>query len=160
EALIDPIYARIAEIELLFNFHDPTSELSQYNQNALIPLSEEFKNLMAQAIELRAKSGGAFTPYVEEQKGRRLQDVRHSAVDFGGVAKGFVVDEAVNLAMRLDPRAQGFVEAGGDIRYFGQTDVVMNLRLGVPSQIFTRELSLSGERMAAATSSPGMAAEF
>ena len=160
EELIEPLYARIAAIEALFNFHDPSSELRRYNDNTLIPLSDEFQKLMSVALELRQLSHGAFTPYVMEQKGQHLADIGSAVVDFGGLAKGFAVDEAVSLALALDPEAQGFVEAGGDIRYFGQAEAMIQLRLGVPPQIMTRELRVAGDFMSVATSSPGMAAEF
>lgn len=160
ERLIDPIYSRIAEIEAIFNFHDSKSELSRYNQNALIPLSDEFQYLMALATEMRVRTAGAFTPYVEEQKGGQVEHVGRAAVDFGGLAKGFAVDEAVEVAIKLDAGASGFVEAGGDIRYFGRSEAMMNLRLGVPPQVVTRELRLTEQMMAVATSSPGMAEAF
>lgn len=160
EALIEPLYGRIAAVEALFNFHDPLSELSRYNQNTLMPLSEEFQRLMSIATDLRLQSHGAFTPYVVEQKGGRLDEMANAAVDFGGLAKGFAVDEAAALALALDSEAQGFIEAGGDIRYFGQTEATVSLRLGIPPQVVTRELRLSGKNMAVATSSPGTAAEF
>lgn len=160
DALIEPIYTRIAKIEAQFNFHDPTSELSRYNENTLLPLSDDFQRLMAAATELRERSRGAFTPFVAEQEGERLTSFVSAKVDLGGLAKGFAVDEAVSLAQALDHEASGFVEAGGDIRYFGETEARVNLRLGVPPQIFSRELRLRGEKMAVATSSPGTAAEF
>lgn len=160
EKLIEPIYARIAEIEKIFNFHDPSSELSRFNRGEEGQLSSEFGKLMEFAIWLRSASEGAFTPYIEEQNGERFEDIVDLTIDLGGLAKGFAVDEAVEAALKQDPEAKGFVEAGGDIRYFGESEVDVALRLGVPPQVVTRNLKLTGSQMSVASSSAGMAEHF
>lgn len=160
EALIEPIFRRIGEIEKKFNFHDPESELSRFNRDFEIDTSFEFRELRRRADRLRQLSDGAFTPYLKEQNGDRLADVSNQPMDLGGFAKGFAVDEAVEAAVKIDPTARGFVEAGGDIRYFGEPQAQLRLRLGEPPQILTRELTLSAPLLAVASSSPGTAAKF
>ena len=148
EKWIEPMYARITEMEKIFNFHDPESELSRWNRGERKKFSQEFSALMEFALALKERSGATFDPFV------------NGPLDLGGVAKGFAVDEAVELALRLDPRAKGFVEAGGDIRYFGESEVDVALRLGVPPQVVTRNLKLTGSQMSIASSSAGMAEHF
>jgi thiamine biosynthesis lipoprotein len=160
ETLIEPIYSVISEVEATFNFYQPQSELSRYNRDHSIATSEEFRALMAFAHHLRDKSGGAFTPYVEEQTNGKAQMSSELKLDFGGLAKGWAVDRAIERAQQLDPVAKGFIEAGGDIRFFGETKARVALRLGEPPDVQFREIGLSGDQMAVASSSPGMARQY
>jgi thiamine biosynthesis lipoprotein len=148
EALIDAIYATIAGVEETFNFHNPNSELSQYDRDRSMATSHEFRALLSLAEDLRAQSGGAFSPYVKE------------ALDLGGIAKGWAVDRAIERALELDPGAKGYVEAGGDIRFFGEAQTRVALRVGSPPNVCLREIELSGAQMAVASSSPGMAQQY
>lgn len=40
-------------------------------------------------------------------------------LDLGGIAKGYALDRAYQIAKEIDPKCTGFVEAGGDIRILG-----------------------------------------
>ena len=148
EDLIGPMYAAMAQVEATFSFHQAESELSRYNRDPKIETTEEFRALLTLAQNLRKASEGAFDPFVE------------GALDLGGIAKGWAVDRAIERALQLDPEAKGYVEAGGDIRFFGETEARVALRLGIPPNVVLREIEISGLQMAVASSSPGMAKEY
>lgn len=40
-------------------------------------------------------------------------------LDLGGIAKGYALDRACQIAKEIDPKCTGFVEVGGDIRILG-----------------------------------------
>jgi len=48
-------------------------------------------------------------------------------IDLGGIAKGFAVDQAVRALQDAGVRS-GLVNAGGDLRVFGQTEAAIHLR--------------------------------
>lgn len=53
-------------------------------------------------------------------------------LDFGAIVKGYAVDRAVQIAKSIDPKATGFVDAGGDIGIigpkFGGADWIIGIR--------------------------------
>jgi FAD:protein FMN transferase len=150
----DLAYDRIREVEAIFNFHDPESELSKFNAGEVAVFSSQFTVLRAQALLLRDRSLGAFTPFVDEQRGG-IEDHR---LDLSGLAKGYAVDEAVKAVLSAHPDSSGWIEAGGEIRWFGDADSDIELRLGVAPNIVKRSLKLS--KPAIATSAPSVAESF
>jgi thiamine biosynthesis lipoprotein len=80
--------------------------------------------------------------------GRRLLP---NALDLGGVAKGFAVDQAVQAICERDPHATGIVNAGGDLRCFGKKEFGLYLRDGAIESSFVRPVLLKNG--SAATSS-------
>ncbi|TMH30032.1 MAG: hypothetical protein E6H58_15140 [Betaproteobacteria bacterium] len=90
--------------------------------------------VLAAAQELHDASDGAFDvtlgsgPGHWRCDGTRLHKL-HDAVqlDLGGIAKGYAVDRAV-LAMRRAGCASGWVNAGGDVRVFGEAALPLSLR--------------------------------
>jgi thiamine biosynthesis lipoprotein len=58
---------------------------------------------------------------------RRVRFRRRLLVDFGGIAKGFAVDRAVEILKRKRVVA-GIVNAGGDLRVFGSAPQLVHLR--------------------------------
>lgn len=147
--LFEIAYQQIFDTEKIFNFHNPKSELSLWNENPFRQPSPEFQSLLKMALWLREISAGSFTPYVDEQQGRPCASER---LDFGGIAKGHAVDRAVEAIFSHDPEARGFIEAGGDIRYFGEASPTVQLRLGVPPKVYFRSIRLN--QAAVATSAP------
>lgn len=53
-------------------------------------------------------------------------------LDFGGIVKGYAIDRAVQIAKKIDPKATGFIDAGGDIGIigpkFGGADWIVGIR--------------------------------
>jgi FAD:protein FMN transferase len=97
--------------------------------------------VLALARRIWVASGGRFDPCLPEQPGR-LGDleliapssvVRRTgaslALDLGGIAKGFAVDRAVD-ALRSAGCVAGQVNAGGDLRVFGEGPAAIQIRTG------------------------------
>ena len=89
------------------------------------------------AAQLHAESRGAFDPCTSDRPGtmddvhvveaNRVETTRVVAIDFGGIAKGFAVDRAID-ALRARGCSAGEVNAGGDLRVFGPTATEIFIR--------------------------------
>ncbi|MDP4087422.1 MAG: FAD:protein FMN transferase [Bacillota bacterium] len=55
--------------------------------------------------------------------------ILHTKIDLGGIAKGWVIDQAVDL---LEPLGYGFINVGGDIRIFGVLPRPLNIGIENP----------------------------
>jgi len=67
-----------------------------------------------------------------EIKGNNIRLKEGVWLDFGAIVKGYAVDRAVQIAKSIDPKATGFVDAGGDIGIigpkFGGADWIVGIR--------------------------------
>lgn len=168
-------FEQLSALEWIFNFHNSASEVSVFNSSRTageIKVSPVFVRLLRFSLLMREETQRAFTPFVEEQRGEhvlsahpvkiaggnRVVKNERCRLDFGGVAKGFAVDQAVEKVVSDFPKRAGFIEAGGDIRYFGKADTHVTLRLGIPPFVVHRELQL--RKPAVATSSPGVSQAY
>jgi thiamine biosynthesis lipoprotein len=80
--------------------------------------------------------------------GRRILPVQ---VDLGGIAKGFAVDRAVEAIRLAHPDASGCVNAGGDLRVFGQGAQTVWVRSGPVAAPVLRSLPVANEAVATST---------
>ncbi len=72
---------------------------------------------------------------IELMPGNRVFFRRALAIDLGGIAKGYAVDRAVDV-LKAHAGVSGWVNAGGDLRAFGEKSVRVQIRNpGNPSQI-------------------------
>lgn len=154
-------FAAIARVHRALSLHDPQSELSHLNRHApttVQTLSTDLRTVLSYALELAARSGGAFDPTVGGHvaalgflppQARSEHDVswrdvlltRHGVrfakslvLDFGGIAKGYAVDCASD-ALRQHGITAGRVNAGGDLRVFGNRSEPIHVRTGGPQGI-------------------------
>lgn len=147
---IDAAFTVVEEIHRLMSAHDPASELSQVNRSAHrapITVSEPTAAVLHRATRWAELSGGAFDivragreaiargalPLHPGQprpdpaadwsmlhlSGCEATLDRPACIDLGGIAKGFAVDLAIK-AMQRAGAARGLVNAGGDLRGFGE----------------------------------------
>lgn len=135
-ALQDALNA-IAVLQAQLSRFEPESEIARFNA---LPAGSDLQigSLCLQALEaaqrLRDDSDGLFDVSlgtgVEGWRltGNRLRKL-HAGVllDLGGIAKGQAVDLAVET-LRLRGCACGWVNAGGDLRVFGDLEVPVMLR--------------------------------
>jgi thiamine biosynthesis lipoprotein len=162
-------FAAIARIHRALSLHDPSSELSQVNRNAfttLQPISADLRAVLACALEVSARSDGAFDPTVGERVAamgflppqahsernvswrdvqltrRGVRFARPLVLDFGGIAKGYAVDCAVEV-LRRHGVAAGRVNAGGDLRVFGKQGECVHVRTGGPQGIVVPLVALT-----------------
>lgn len=165
QVAIKSAFSTIQSIQELMGFHNPQSELSHINKYAHLK-AVEIHPWTAQVIriakEIHIASNGLFNCGI----GHRLvaagllpqhinlsnhdlggiEDIHFLApdlikssrpvcLDFGGIAKGFAVDMAVRVLIS-EGVASGVVNAGGDLRVFGNTCHPIQLRNpNIPNEI-------------------------
>lgn len=161
ESGIAGAFAAIARVHRGLSLHDPESELSRLNRNAPMAVqavSEDIRSVLSCALELAARTGGAFDPTVGgrvaalgflppqancerdanwrdvQLTSRGVRFARPLVLDFGGIAKGYAVDCAINV-LRQHGMTRGRVNAGGDLRVFGNRLEPVHVRTGGPQGI-------------------------
>ena len=176
---IEAGFKAIERVERLMSAHDPSSELSQVNEEAFfhpVKVSGETFEVLRRGIELARESAGAFDftvapllarwgllPPRLRRSGRggwrdvqmlarhRVRFSKPLAIDLGGIAKGFAVDAAIER-LRQDKVSSALVNAGGDLRVFGPRSSVIRLRHPIQQRLLTRSLRIRDAALA--TSSP------
>ncbi len=148
----------IAEVHRLMSFHEPDSDVSRLNRLAhreAVQVDAQTWEVLACALELSRGSGGLFdcaiaprlvrlgylprTPgvesgvdassaHIELLAGHRVRFLKPLAIDLGGIAKGYAVDQAIR---RLQNHGIGTacVNAGGDLRVLGDRNWPVLIRL-------------------------------
>jgi thiamine biosynthesis lipoprotein len=144
---IEDAFAAIAQVHRALSAQDAASELTRVNGLAHCgaqPISEAFCAVLACALDMAERTRGTFDPTIGglmcdlgllpkhsshdrraswrdvhlEKSGVRF--ARPLLLDFGGIAKGYAVDRAID-ALR---------DAGGDIRVFGGETDTVHVRTG------------------------------
>ncbi len=157
QAAIESAFSAIQEVHDLMGFHDSKSELSQINQYAhkqAVEVHAWTAQVIKVAKEIHSESDGLFNCGI----GHRLvaagllprhinfsnhdlggiEDIQFLApdlvkssrpvcLDLGGIAKGFAVDMAVKILISEGINS-GVVNAGGDLRVFGNTSRPIQIR--------------------------------
>ena len=152
---IEAAYAAIGAVEAHMHPTRPGSDLSALNSAPLhspVEVRPDTWQLLKLAQRLFVLSEGAFDPCLPSQPGR-LSDVEigseeedeeptvicHAPVrlDLGGIAKGHAIDRAVATLGAMGCQS-GLVNAGGDLRVFGDRKETVLLRRG--TEFHPREL--------------------
>ena len=152
---INQAFDAIAKVHRAMTVHDSQSELSAINNNAhntRIQMTEGLRSVLRTALDLAQQSNGLFDPtigarlvqvgllpapltQVDEHANWRDVDVNEDGVrferplmlDFGGIAKGYAVDIALE-ALRLAGCDRAIVNAGGDMACFGRETETVHVR--------------------------------
>jgi FAD:protein FMN transferase len=161
DAGVASAFAAIARVHRALTLHDPQSELARVNRHApggVQSLSADLRAVLGCALELAARSRGAFDPTVGAhvaafgfvppqgqadhhatwrdvlltRKGVRF--AKPLVLDLGGIAKGYAVDCAID-ALRGRGIIAGRVNAGGDLRVFGNRSEPVHVRTGGPQRV-------------------------
>ena len=157
DAGIASAFAAIDQVHRLMSFHEPGSDLSRLNRHASrqpVAVHPWTWQVLEAAKLLWKNTGGLFDcavapalvaagylPTRDEIPAAacaRMGDVQlHAAhsvsfarpllLDLGGIAKGFAVDRAVDALRELGV-PQGAVNAGGDLRLFGEQAEPIHVR--------------------------------
>ncbi|HET9390808.1 MAG TPA: FAD:protein FMN transferase [Steroidobacteraceae bacterium] len=139
-AAVNAAYRVIARLQALLHPLAAGSDLSRINASlkpAPVPVTAVTWSLLRLARELSTLTDGLFDPCLPTRPGR-VQDlellpdhcvVAHVpvALDFGGFAKGYAIDAAVECLVEHGCSA-GVVNAGGDLRAFGPDPCPVLLR--------------------------------
>jgi thiamine biosynthesis lipoprotein len=149
-AAFDAAFFAVDAVHRLMSAHEPASELSLVNRSAQVTgveVSEPTAAVLARALQwsrasqgrfdiVRAGSNSLYTsalplhpgqPFPDPEanwkdvllEGHAVRFGRPACLDLGGIAKGFAVDRAIE-AMIAAGATRGLVNAGGDLRVFGQ----------------------------------------
>jgi thiamine biosynthesis lipoprotein len=131
-AAVHDAYRAIARLQALLHPLAPGSDLARINGSlGAVPVvvTTVTWNLLRLAHELNTRTDGLFDPCLPDRPGRARdvellaghRVVAHMpvALDFGGFAKGYVIDAAIEVLVEHGCNA-GVVNAGGDLRVFGQ----------------------------------------
>lgn len=178
EEVFEAGYAAISHIHSLMSFHEADSDLARLRQarpGSITQVSAETFEVLQTAIRIHAESGGLFDVTVGRKlvrfgylpreglvhlnrfggtmhdihllDGNRIGQDRLPLIDLGGIAKGYAVDCAVT-ALIASGVSGGIVNAGGDLRVFGDCRLTVTLRGGNG-----RFMTLEGVRETAIASS-------
>lgn len=153
---IEDAFAAIAQVHRALSAQDEGSELTRVNRLAhagVQRISETFRAVLTCALDMAERTRGTFDPTIgglmcdlgllpqHSSHDRRAswRDVRLDAsgvsfarpllLDFGGIAKGYAVDRAVDV-LRDAGVVAACVNAGGDIRLFGDEIGTVHVRTG------------------------------
>jgi thiamine biosynthesis lipoprotein len=121
-------------------FRSDLATIARARKGELVTVHRWTVEVLTLARRLWESSDGHFDPCVPEQPGRLcdLELVTPDAVrragpdisiDLGGIAKGFAIDRAVE-ALQAAGCVSGQVNAGGDLRVFGDESCTMHIRAG------------------------------
>jgi len=154
DAVFERAFEGLALIENLMSFQDPGSELSQFNAATdEIELHWRTADVLRRALAVGRRSGELFNCTVGGSlvkqgvlpdhggadaadsgnsddvmlAGRKAKRLRPVCVTLDGIAKGYAVDYAVTLLQRSGVTA-GWVNAGGDLRVFGDLRLCVDRR--------------------------------
>jgi len=140
DAAIDAAFGAVARVHALMSAHSDAGDIAAVNAGAWrrpVTVDAWTFRVLAAALRIGRASGGAFDPTlgrgatyadVELLPDRRVRLRRRARLDLGGIAKGLAVDRAVEVLRRWGAPA-GCVNAGGDLRFFGNTPQVARVRL-------------------------------
>jgi thiamine biosynthesis lipoprotein ApbE len=120
-------FARISELEKKLSFFDPQSEISLLNNSVpetWLSVSPETIELLSLASQIKKDSGGAFSAGNQLKFNESsVQKMSEEQIDLGGIAKGYIVDQAS-------------VNAGGDLRLFEKLEVSIPIECGTGRILF------------------------
>ena len=135
---IDAGFARIAMLQAQLSRFEPSSAIGRFNAaraGERIPIEPDAAIVLDAAALLRDASEGAFDVSLGSgawqwrvDLGRMLVKLSEGVrLDLGGIAKGHAVDCAV-AALAAHGVTAGWVNAGGDLRAFGDLTLPVDLR--------------------------------
>jgi len=152
---IEAAFKRIEQAQAWWSFHDPRSELSRLNQSACTPvtLGAPTLRLLRIVTALMRRSDHAFDCTVggllvqrgalpehgglsplprghadDIEIGQRTARLRRPLrLTLDGIAKGYAVDLAIGALCRAGASA-GWINAGGDLRVFGELALPVHRR--------------------------------
>lgn len=151
DAVIDSTFALMRGYEEQLSFYKGEGELRHLNEQTSAKISPDIFEILSISEELYRKSNGLYDVSIgqlseiwdfensikptDEMIHTALQKIGFSQVTFtegilskpkdielnlGSLAKGYIIDKAVEY-LQANSVKMGFVNAGGDIRIFGQT---------------------------------------
>jgi thiamine biosynthesis lipoprotein len=134
-AAIEAAFAAIADVQAQLSRFEPGSEVARFNRLAAgqsLAAGVHLQAVLGAAQQLAEATGGRFDVALGSGRwslhGGRLH--KHNVgtrLDLGGIAKGYAVDCAV-AALQAAGAVAGCVNAGGDLRCYGEVGIELQLR--------------------------------
>lgn len=178
-AAVDAAFTAVERVHRCMSVHEAESELSRLNADAAhgeVVVSDALFHVLERGMELARRSEGAFDFTVGSRLARwgfvpgrlkrdgdanwaqvsllpggRVRYAQPLSIDLGGIAKGFAVDVALE-AMQSFGISSGRINAGGDLRVFGDRPEPVHLRHPQTAAPMPEPILLCNEALA--TSSP------
>ena len=146
EAGVRAAFAAIESVHRLMSPHSEIGDLVQINRQGhrrsvrvhpwtfeVLRCAHAVSDASDGAFDITLRRLGASHRDILLLPGKRVRLRRPAQLDLGGLAKGFAVDRAVDALRRFGARS-GSVNAGGDLRVFGDLPQTVRVRLpGAPS---------------------------
>lgn len=160
EASIDAAFEAIRHVHARMSFHEQGSDLAtlaRASAGETVAVDPATITVLRAALNLYEQSGGLFDVAIGRElvrtrflprdpishlssyggtsadleivDDRHVRLARRVLIDLGGIAKGYAVDMAV-VALRRAGAAFGVVNAGGDLRLFGDVAIPVTVRHG------------------------------
>ncbi|RQP26198.1 FAD:protein FMN transferase [Piscinibacter terrae] len=136
-AMHDVAFAAISEVQAALSRFEASSDVGRFNaanEGDVIGIGTHAQSVLAAADVLRAETDGRFDislgsgTHAWRIDADRLHKLSAGVqLDLGGIAKGHAVDCAVTVLIAAGSPA-GWVNAGGDLRAFGDIDLPLQLR--------------------------------
>jgi len=133
----DAAFAAVVDVQRQLSRFDAASDIARFNAlpaGGWLDVRSDTALVLAAAQQLFDDSDGVFdvslgsAPAAWQLHSRRLHKLSDAVqLDLGGIGKGHAVDRAVQ-ALQLAGVADGWVNAGGDLRSFGSATVALRLR--------------------------------
>jgi thiamine biosynthesis lipoprotein len=145
EAAVKAAFSAIEQVHALMNVHSSEGDLARINRSAhrravrvhpwtrqVLAIARRVSEASAGAFDVTLGRHGACFTDIELLEADRVRLRRAARVDLSGIAKGFAVDKAVEALRRHKVRS-GSVNAGGDLRVFGEKPQHLRVRMpGAP----------------------------
>ena len=134
---IDAAFGAIVQVQTQLSRFEPGSDIARFNAlpaGARLRVHAHTRRVLGAARRLGRASGGRFD--ISLGSGTAGWSLRGAVLakraagvqlDLGGIAKGYAVDAAVAMLQRRGCAA-GWVNAGGDLRSFGDAPLTLQLR--------------------------------
>ncbi|MEP7096040.1 MAG: FAD:protein FMN transferase [Dokdonella sp.] len=177
-AAIEAAFVEVAAVHALMSFHETGSDLSRLHRMAAgVPVQVDPRtyDVLVAALRFADESGGCFDPTiaarlvawdllprpigatlldpqanwrdVELLDGAHVRFHRQVWLDLGGIAKGYAVDRALEV-LRARGATAACVNAGGDLRRFGEAAESVALRHGSANRCALPEIELGNAAVA------------
>ena len=146
ETVMDEAYALGVRLQRVFNIYDDQSEISHLNRERTLRASPEFLHVLRLALDLCQRTKGAYDisrgkQFLQRKRGAVVMPVESSYhdvkiegrivrlphpdawLDLGSIAKGYIAERMVAY-LQAQGATAGYVDARGDLRFFGDPIVV------------------------------------
>jgi len=146
----EELHTEARRLQHIFDFFNPSSELSLLNKNRRMRVSDEMASILRKALEYSNETRGAYDISIGKQimarkQGKSLPKISCSfrnillegnrvtlnhpdvLIDLGSIAKGYVGDRIIESMHEIGIES-GFVDARGDMRTYGGREEVVRIQ--------------------------------